>query len=101
MRTIELNKNISKIDYVHHIYPQNTQYGDILRKYKFEHELRNMLLKYTLIIEESIKNVFIKHINNTPDVKTNFLSDINNYDTSKGNNDALDTLKLIFEKQKK
>ncbi len=60
-----------------------------------------MLLKYTLIIEESIKNVFIKHINNTPDVKTNFLSDINNYDTSKGNNDALDTLKLIFEKQKK
>lgn len=101
MKDIALRKNVSKIDYVHHIYPQNTQYGDILRMYKFEHELRNMLLKYTLIIEESIKNVFIKHLNNTPDVKANFLSDINNYDTSKGNNDAFDTLKLIFEKQKK
>ena len=100
MKDIALRKNISKIDYVHHIYPQNTQYGDFLRMYKFEHELRNMLLKYTLIIEESIKNVFIKHLNNTPDVKANFLSDINNYDTSRGNNDALDTLKLIFEKQK-
>lgn len=101
MKDIALRKNVSKIDYVHHIYPQNTQYGDILRMYKFEHELRNMLLKYKLIIEESIKNVFIKHLNNTPDVKANFLSDINNYDTSKGNNDAFDTLKLIFEKQKK
>lgn len=100
MNDIALRKNISKIDYVYHIYPQNTQYGDFLRMYKFEHELRNMLLKYTLIIEESIKNVFIKHLNNTPDVKANFLSDINNYDTSRGNNDALDTLKLIFEKQK-
>lgn len=100
MKDIALRKNISKIDYVHHIYPQNTQYSDFLRMYKFEHELRNMLLKYTLIIEESIKNVFIKHLNNTPDVKANFLSDINNYDTSRGNNDALDTLKLIFEKQK-
>ena len=100
MKDIALRKNISKIDYVHHIYPQNTQYGDFLRMYKFEHELRNMLLKYTLIIEESIKNVFIKHLNNTPDVKANFLSDINNYDTSRGNNDALDTLKLIIEKQK-
>ena len=95
-----LKSNISRIDYVHHIYPLNTQYGDFLRMYKFEHELRNLLLKYTLIIEESIKNVFIKRLNNTPDVKANFLSDINNYDTSKGNNDALDTLKLIFEKQK-
>ena len=100
MKDKALRKNISKIDYVHHIYPQNTQYGDILRMYKFEYELRNMLLKYTLIIEKSIKNVFIKHLNNTPDVKANFLSDINNYDTSRGNNDALDTLKLIFEKQK-
>ncbi len=100
MKNIILKKNISKIDYVHHIYPMDTQYGDFLRMYKFEHELRNMLLKYTLIIEESIKNVFIKRLNNTPEVKANFLSDINNYDTSKGNNDALDTLKLIFEKQK-
>ena len=100
MKDIALKNNISKIDYVHHIYPINTQYSDFLRMYKFEHELRNMLLKYTLIIEESIKNVFIRFLNNTPDTKANFLSDINNYDTSKGNNDALDTLKLIFEKQK-
>lgn len=100
MKDAVLKKNISKIDYVHHIYLPNTQYGDFLRMYKFEHELRNLLLKYTLIIEESIKNAFIKRLNNIPDVKANFLSDINNYDTSRGNNDALDTLKLIFEKQK-
>ena len=100
MKDIVLKNNISKIDYVHHIYPVNTMYSDFLRMYKFEHELRNLLLKYTLIIEESIKNVFIKFLNNTPDVKSNFLSDINNYDTSKGNNHALDTLKLILEKQK-
>ena len=100
MKDVLLKENISKIDYVHHIYPSNTQYGDFLRMYKFEHELRNMLLKYTLIIEESIKNIFIKYLNNNPDVKTNFLSDINNYDTSNENNSSLDTLKLILEKQK-
>lgn len=95
-----LIKNISKIKYVQHIYPLGTLYGDFLRMYKFEHELRNLLLKYTLIIEENIKNIFVKRLNNTPDVNANFLSDINNYDTSKGNNDALDTLKIILEKQK-
>ena len=100
MKDSALKKNISKIEYVHHIYPLNTQYSDFLRMYKFEHELRNMLLKYTLIIEESIKNVFIRHLNNTPDIKANYLSDINNYDTSRGNNDSLDTLKIILEKQK-
>ena len=100
MKDLSLKENISKIDYVHHIYPSNTQYGDFLRMYKFEHELRNMLLKYTLIIEESIKNIFIKYLNNDPEVKANFLSDINNYDTSNENNGSLDTLKLILEKQK-
>ena len=100
MKEMVIKRNISNINYVHHIYPLNTQYGDFLRMYKFEHELRNVLLKYTLIIEEGIKNVFIRYLNNNPDVKANFLSDINNYDTSKGNNNALDTLKLILEKQK-
>ena len=100
IKDVLLKENISKIDYVHHIYSPNTQYGDFIRMYKFEHELRNMLLKYTLIIEESIKNIFIKHLNNNSDIKANFLSDINNYDTSNGNNGSLDTLKLILEKQK-
>lgn len=97
---IALKKEINKIEYVHHIYPQNTEYSDFLRMYKFEHELRLLLLKYTLIIEENVKSTFIKYLNNSPDIKDNFLSDINNYNTSKGNNEALDTLKLIFEKQK-
>lgn len=100
MKDSALKQMISNIDYVHHLYPNNTQYGDFLRMYKFEHELRSLLLKYTLIIEESIKNVFIKYLNNNVDSQPNFLTDINNYDTSKGNNDSLDTLKLIFEKQK-
>lgn len=100
MKENQLIKNINGIKYIHHIYPLGTQYSDFLRMYKFEHELRTLLLKYTLIIEESIKNVFIKYLNNCPDVKANFLSDINNYDTSNGNNYAIDTLKLILEKQK-
>ncbi len=100
MKESSLKKMISKIDYVHHVYPIDTRYSDFLRMYKFEHELRLLLLRYTLIIEESVKNVFVKYLNNAKDTQANFLSDINNYDTAKGNNDALDTLKLIFEKQK-
>ena len=100
MKDMSLKYEISRIDYVHHIYSDDTKYSDFVRMYKFEHELRLLLLKYTLIIEESVKNVFIKYLNNNPDIKANFLSDINNYNTAKGNNDALDTLKLILEKQK-
>lgn len=100
MSELALEKMITKINYVHHIYPNYTYYRDFLRMYKFEHELRLLLLRYTLIIEENVKNVFVKHLNNAKDTKANFLSDINKYDTSRGNNDALNALKLIFEKQK-
>ena len=49
MKETTLIKNISKIKYVHHIYPVGTKYKDFVRMYKFEHELRLLLLKYTLI----------------------------------------------------
>lgn len=100
MKEATLIKNIKRIKYVHHIYPVGTKYKDFVRMYKFEHELRLLLLKYTLIIEESVKNIFISYLNNCTDAKANFLSDGNNYNTSHGNNESLDTLKLILDKQK-
>ncbi|MBP3461820.1 MAG: Abi family protein [Bacilli bacterium] len=100
MKDTTLIKNISKIKYVHHIYHVGTKYKDFVRMYKFEHELRLLLLKYTLIIEENVKNIFVSYLNNCSDVKANFLSDGNNYNTSHGNNESLDTLKLILDKQK-
>lgn len=67
--------------------------------YKFEHELRNVLLRYTLIIEESLKNVFVSYLNNI-EAKDNFLTDINQYETGQRNiNRAIDSIKKVFDKQ--
>ena len=67
--------------------------------YKFEHELRSVLLKYTLIIEESLKNVLVVYLNNI-EAKDNFLTDINQYETSQGNiKNAVNSIKKIFDKQ--
>ena len=46
----EKEADIKQIKYHLHIYGKNAQYGNFVRMYKFEHELRLMLLKYTLII---------------------------------------------------
>ncbi|MBR2708498.1 MAG: Abi family protein [Bacilli bacterium] len=95
-----LIKEIRRIGYIHHIYATNTKYSDFVRMYKFEHELRLLLLRYTLIIEENMKNIFISTLNDSEDVNANFLSDINNYNTADANNNnSLETLKLIIDKQ--
>ena len=48
----------------------------------------------------SIKNIFISTLNDSEEVNANFLSDINNYNTSDANsNNSLETLKLIIDKQ--
>ena len=95
-----LVSEIKRIDYIHHIYATNTKYNDFVRMYKFEHELRLLLLRYTLIIEENMKNLFISTLNDSEDINANFLSDINNYNTSDASsNNSLETLKLIIDKQ--
>ena len=106
---LEYNKNMSiksfvaeikRIDYIHHIYVKDTKYGDFVRMYKFEHELRLLLLRYTLIIEENMKNIFVSTLNDSEKINANFLSDINNYNTSDASsNKSLETLKLIIDKQ--
>ena len=91
---------IKRIDYIHHIYAEGTKYGDFVRLYKFEHELRLLLLRYTLIIEENMKNLFVSTLNDTEKINANFLSDINNYNTSDASSKkSLETLKLIIDKQ--
>lgn len=95
-----LVSEIKRINYVHHIYANNTKYNDFVRMYKFEHELRLLLLRYTLIIEENMKNIFTSTLNDEENINANFLSDINNYNTSDAsNNNSLETLKLIIDKQ--
>lgn len=90
-------KFINKIDYHHHIYNDGPQYRDFVRMYKFEHELRLAILKYVLIIEESIKNKFIQYLNDNLK-SADFLVNMKNYDTSSFNNKAFRTMRLIIDK---
>ncbi len=93
----EKEDNIKHIKYHLHKYSSTTKYGDFVRMYKFEHELRLMLLKYTLIIEESMKNIFISYLNDKNE-KADYLVNMNNYNTSSIRNKAFDTMSLIISK---
>ena len=93
----EQEESIRHIKYHLHKYSDSTKYGDFVRMYKFEHELRLMLLKYILIIEESMKNIFISYLNDKNE-KADYLVNMNNYDTSFIKNKAFDTMKLIIDK---
>lgn len=93
----EKEENIRQIQYHLHKYNSTTKYGDFVRMYKFEHELRLMLLKYTLIIEESMKNIFIAYLNDH-NAKADYLVNMHNYNTSSIKNKAFDTMKLIIGK---
>lgn len=93
----EKEENIKQIKYHLHKYVDTTKYGDFVRIYKFEHELRLMLLKYTLIIEESMKNIFISYLNDS-NAKADYLVNMYNYNTSSIKNKAFDTMKLIIDK---
>lgn len=95
----ELKKKINSINYYNHLYSKKVYYSDFVRMYKFEHELRGVLLRYTLIIEESLKNVFVSYLNSI-EAKDNFLTDINQYETGQKNiNRAIDSIKKVFDKQ--
>lgn len=93
-----LEREIKNIGYIHHVYDKKVKYKDFIRMYKFEHELRSLLLRYTLIIEENVKNIFIRELNNIK-ANANYFSDLNNYNIANMNNTALDTLKLIIDRQ--
>lgn len=90
-------KIINKIEFHQHVYANGPLYRDFIRMYKFEHELRLMLLKYVLIIEESIKNIFISYLNNN-NKSADYLVNMENYNTSSINNKAIDTIQLIVKK---
>lgn len=95
----DLKNKIKGIKYYNHLYSNKVVYSDFIRIYKFEHELRNVLLKYTLIIEESLKNVLVTYLNNI-EAKDNFLTDINQYDTTPKNiTNSINSIKKIFDKQ--
>lgn len=93
----EKEESIKHIKYHLHKYSTSTKYGDFVRMYKFEHELRLMLLKYILIIEESVKNIFISYLNDKNE-KADYLVNMNNYNTSSIKNKAFDTMQLIISK---
>lgn len=93
----EKEEQIKTIKYHHHIYIPNTLYTDFVRMYKFEHELRMMLLKYTLIVEESVKNIFISYLNDI-NAKPNYLINMDNYNTTSLKSKSFDTMKLIIDK---
>ena len=90
---------IRELGYAHHVYAQGSEFSDFCRIHDFEHELRNVLLKYALIIENNIKRIFISYLNDqckSPD----FLLDISNYNTAlneRRNNGAIQTIKKIIE----
>ena len=87
---------IKKFKYIHHIYGKNTYYGDFVRMQLFEHDLRSILLKNTLLIEENIKRIFISILNDM-EVDSNYLADINNYNLFDNNvNKPLDSIKKIL-----
>lgn len=97
--TDELINKINKIKYYNHIYSNKVCYSDFIRMYKFEHELRNVMLKYTLIIEESLKNILVTYLNSI-EARDTFLTDINQYETGQGNiNYAIESIKKMFDKQ--
>lgn len=93
---IDMKNEINRIRYIHHIYGPDALYKDFVRMYKFEHQLRSLLLKYVLIIEENIKRVFISTLNDAS-VYTNYLVDINSYNNSSGNNKALLSLNKVIQ----
>lgn len=93
----EKEEQITVIKYHHHIYKPDTLYTDFVRMYKFEHELRMMLLKYTLIVEENIKNIFISYLNDI-NAEPNYLVNMDNYNTNSLKSKSFDTMKLIIDK---
>ena len=46
----EIKEKNRSINYYNYLYSDKVYYSDFVRMYKFQHEHRNVLLRYTLII---------------------------------------------------
>lgn len=91
-----MEDEIKNIGYQRHIFSPTCCFEDFIRVYLFEHELRNILLKYVLFIEERIKKVFISTLNNM-EADANCLADISSYNLSRNNkNKSLGSLGKII-----
>ena len=99
--TASIQTKISKINaikFVKHCYHPDANFKDFIRMFYLEHELRNVLIKYTLLIEEKIKKVFIAVLNESKDVDANYLADISNYNLSGSNkNSSILSLGMVIK----
>lgn len=88
---------ISDTRFKHHVYISGSTFADFRRMFDFEHELRAVLLKYVLVIEDSIKRIFISYLNdnNRPE---DYLLDIKNYKRpANGRDFGIQTLKKVLD----
>lgn len=68
--------------------------------FNFEHELRAILLKNTLIIEENIKRIFISTLNDEEHMDSDYLANISNYNVkATGFTKPLESLSKIIKLQ--
>lgn len=100
IKSLNMNDKINelkKVEYIYHIYDSRCSFNDFYRMYEFEHDFRVTLMNYVLRIENSLKQIFIKTLNDFGGIKDNFLTNIENYDTSTQNySNSIRTLKEIL-----
>lgn len=93
----EKKKDISDTCFKHHVYIPGSTFADFRRMFDFEHELRAVLLKYVLVIEDSIKRIFISYLNDH-DRPEDYLLDIKNYKRpANGRDFGVQTLKKVLD----
>ena len=89
----------NKIKYKHHLY-NKPDFIDFVRMYEFETQLRSLLLRHVLYIENHIKKVFISTLNDDSEYEPDFLNDISNYKCEiQYHHDVLQSLQMILEMQ--
>lgn len=88
------NKEILKLDIIEHNYVASADIKDFYHYYKVDNELSNIFLKYTLIVEETIKSLLINYLNKNV-VNSNYLTELSNYKQQKK---SLNTLSKIIKK---
>lgn len=93
----EKKKDISDTRFKHHVYISGSTFADFRRMFDFEHELRAVLLKYVLVIEDSIKRIFISYLNDN-DRPEDYLLDIKNYKRpANGRDFGIQSLKKVLD----
>lgn len=93
----EKKETISQTRFKHHVYISGSTFADFRRMFDFEHELRAVLLKYVLVIEDTIKRIFISYLNDH-DRPEDYLLDIKNYKRpANGRDFGVQTLKKVLD----